>query len=54
MTLGELCDLVGGRVTHDRLGMGKIVDVDSEFVTIDFGDGAVRRLRAGARGLHQL
>jgi hypothetical protein len=46
--------VVGGRVTHDRLGLGRIVDVDSEFITIDFGDGAVRRLRAGARGLQQL
>jgi hypothetical protein len=46
--------LVGGRVTHDRLGMGKIVAVDPEFVTIDFGAGTVRQLRAGARGLDRL
>jgi hypothetical protein len=46
--------VVGGRVTHDRLGLGRIVDVDPEFVTIDFGDGSVRRLRAGARGLYRL
>jgi hypothetical protein len=45
---------VGGRVTHDRLGLGRIVDVDEEFITIDFGAGTVRRLRAGARGLQQL
>jgi len=45
---------VGGRVTHDRFGMGKIVSVDPDFVTIDFGDGAVKQLRAGARGLDRL
>jgi len=41
-------------VTHDRLGMGRIVEVDDEFVTVDFGSGGVRRLRAGARGFHRL
>jgi len=45
---------VGGRVTHDRFGMGKIVAVDPEFVTVDFGDGSVKQLRAGARGLDRL
>ena len=45
---------VGERVTHDRLGLGRIVDVDAEFVTIDFGAGAIRQLRAGARCLQQL
>lgn len=45
---------IGGRVTHDRLGMGRIVEVDEEFVTVDFGSGATRRLRAGARGLQLL
>jgi hypothetical protein len=46
--------LVGGRVTHDRFGMGKIVAVDPEFVTIDFGGGSVKQMRAGARGLDRL
>jgi hypothetical protein len=46
--------VVGGRVTHDRFGVGKIVAVDPEFVTIDFGGGAIRQLRAGARGLDRL
>ena len=45
---------VGGRVTHDRFGMGKIIAVDPEFVTIDFGGGSVKQLRAGARGLDRL
>ena len=45
---------VGGRVTHERFGMGKIIAVDPEFVTIDFGDGSVRQMRAGARGLDRL
>lgn len=45
---------VGGRVTHDRFGMGKIVAVDPEFVTIDFGGGTVKQMRAGARGLDRL
>jgi hypothetical protein len=34
--------------------MGRIVEVDEEFVTVDFGSGATRRLRAGARGLQLL
>jgi hypothetical protein len=46
--------IVGGRVTHDRFGMGKIIAVDPDFVTIDFGGGAVKQLRAGARGLDRL
>ena len=46
--------LVGGRVTHDRFGLGKIVAVDPEFITIDFGGGSVRQLRAGAKGLDRL
>jgi hypothetical protein len=46
--------LVGGRVTHDGLGVGRIVDVDEAFITVDFGDGAVRQLRAGTRGLQRL
>jgi hypothetical protein len=46
--------LVGGRVTHDRLGMGRIIAVDPEFGTIDFGGGTIRQMRAGARGLDRL
>ena len=46
--------LVGGRVTHDRFGLGKIVAVDPEFITIDFGGGCVKQLRAGAKGLDRL
>lgn len=46
--------LVGGRVTHDRFGLGKIVAVDPEFITIDFGGGTVKQLRAGAKGLDRL
>jgi hypothetical protein len=46
--------LVGGRVTHDRFGMGRIVAVDAEFVTVDFGGGTVKQLRAGARGLSRV
>ncbi|HEY6794903.1 MAG TPA: hypothetical protein VI248_09485 [Kineosporiaceae bacterium] len=46
--------LVGGRVTHDRFGVGRITAVDTEFVTVDFGGGAVRQFRAGSRGLSRL
>jgi hypothetical protein len=46
--------VVGGRVTHDRFGMGKVVAVDAEFVTVDFGGGAVRQLHVGRLGLQRL
>jgi hypothetical protein len=45
---------VGGRVTHDRLGLGRIVAIDEQFLTVDFGCGSVRQLKAGTRGWQAL
>jgi hypothetical protein len=45
---------VGGRVTHDRFGLGRIVAIDDLFLTVDFGEGIVRQLKAGARGWQAL
>jgi hypothetical protein len=45
---------VGERVTHDRLGMGCVVAVDPGFITVDFGEGDVRRFPAGTPGLQPL
>lgn len=39
---------IGDRITHDRYGMGKIVDVQDKgrnsVITVDFGTGGVKRL----------
>lgn len=45
---------VGGRVTHDRLGLGRIVAIDELFLTVDFGGGVVRQLKAGTQGWQSL
>ncbi len=45
---------VGDRVTHDRRGMGRVVAVDEQFVTVEFGPGEVCRVPAGARGFSRL
>jgi hypothetical protein len=45
---------VGGRVTHDRLGLGRILAIDPYFLTVDFGDGVVRQLKAGTKGWQAL
>jgi hypothetical protein len=45
---------VGDRVTHDRRGMGRVVAVDEQFVTVDFGAGQLCRVPAGARGFSRL
>lgn len=39
---------VGQRVTHDRHGLGRVVDVRDGQVTIDFGTGGRRTVRAEA------
>lgn len=41
---------VGGRVTHDRLGLGRIVAIDELFLTVDFGGGVTRQLKVGTKG----
>ena len=45
---------VGARVTWDRCGMGRVVAVDADFVTVDFGEAGIRQLPAGTTGLHPL
>jgi hypothetical protein len=45
---------VGGRVTHDRLGLGRIVAIDPQFLTVDFGGGEIRQLKAGTKGWQSL
>jgi hypothetical protein len=45
---------VGGRVTHDRLGLGRIVGIDELFLTVDFGGGQVRQLKVGSKGWQSL
>ncbi len=45
---------VGDRVTADRLGMGKVIAVDDNFVTVDFGSSGIPRVPAGASGFSRL
>jgi len=45
---------VGGRVTHDRFGLGRIVAIDEMFLTVDFGNDQVRQLKAGSQGWQSL
>lgn len=45
---------VGDRITHDRLGLGRIVGIDPQFLTVDFGGGVVRQLKAGTKGWQSL
>jgi hypothetical protein len=45
---------VGDRVTHDRRGMGRVVRVDEQYVTVEFGPGDICRVPAGARGFSRL
>ena len=33
---------VQDRVTHDKYGLGRVVVVESEFVTVDFGSHQIR------------
>jgi len=45
---------VGDRVTYDRFGMGRVVSVDSSFITVDFGEEDVRVFPAGTAGLQPI
>jgi hypothetical protein len=45
---------VGDRVTHDRRGMGKVIRVDEQYVTVQFGPDDVCRVPAGAKGFSRL
>jgi hypothetical protein len=45
---------IGGRITHDRLGLGRIVAIDDQFLTVDFGGGLSRQLKAGTKGWQSL
>jgi hypothetical protein len=45
---------VGDRVTLDRRGMGRVVDVTVEYVTVDFGTGGNECIPAGTKGFSRL
>ena len=45
---------VGDRVTHDRCGMGRIIAVDADFVTVEFAEGDIQQIPAGTRGFQPL
>lgn len=45
---------IGDRVTHDRLGLGRIIAIDPQFLTVDFSGGIVRQLKAGTKGWQSL
>jgi hypothetical protein len=41
-------------VTYDRFGMGRVVSVDANFITVDFGEQDVRVFPAGTAGLQPI
>jgi len=45
---------IGDRVTYDRFGMGRVVSVDANFITVDFGEEDVRVFPAGTAGLQPI
>jgi len=45
---------IGDRVTHDRRGMGRVIRVDDQYVTVEFGPDDICRVPAGARGFSRL
>jgi hypothetical protein len=45
---------VGDRVTYDRFGMGRVVSLDANFITVDFGEEDVRVFPAGTAGLQPI
>ncbi|MFN8073903.1 MAG: hypothetical protein U0Q15_00615 [Kineosporiaceae bacterium] len=45
---------VGDRVTWDRGGMGRVVAVTEDHITVDFGTAGTRTFAAGASGLSRL
>lgn len=45
---------IGDRVTHDRCGLGRVVKVDSHFVTVEFSEGTCGRVPVGSRSLIKL
>ena len=45
---------VGDRVTLDRRGMGRVVEVTVEYVVVDFGTGGRECIPAGAPGFSRL
>ena len=44
----------GDRVTHDHLGLGRVVAVDVGFVSVDFGEGTNVTFPADTQVLHTL
>jgi hypothetical protein len=46
--------VVGDRVTLDRWGMGRVLEVTETDVVVDFGTAGHRRIPAGTRGFFPL
>ncbi|MFI7587266.1 hypothetical protein ACIB24_09350 [Spongisporangium articulatum] len=44
----------GDRVTLDRFGLGRVIAVTADYVTIDFGADGTRRVLPGTAGFHRL
>ena len=42
---------VGDRVSHDRMGLGRVLSVDDEYVCVDFGVGVVKAFPISNRSL---
>ena len=42
---------VGDRVTHDRMGMGRVLSVDDQYVCVDFGVGVIKQFPISNRSL---
>ena len=45
---------VGDRVTLDRRGMGRVIEVTVEYVVVDFGTGGHECIPAGTKGFSRL
>lgn len=46
---------VGDRITHDRFGLGRVIQVDSaEYISVDFGTKPIRRIPLGSRSVTKI
>jgi DNA helicase-2/ATP-dependent DNA helicase PcrA len=46
---------VGDRITHDRFGLGRVVQIDSaEYICVDFGSQAIRRIPLASKALTKI
>ena len=44
----------GDRVTLDSCGLGRVIKVSEDYVTVDFGSAGIRRVLPGTPGFSQL